>query len=156
MLDVRLAPVALGEARGVVAAEVPLLEELVDRVEEYRLVAGLGRLEELAGAHLVGPADAPDVAQGRQDLALGQEDLDDLLVGVAEALEHVEGELVGRRVEALEGEKQAGQGLGVRDHVVLEELVELVVGLLVHEGRDHELVQVVLHRDAVLRQRSGR
>ena len=42
-------------------------------------------------------------------------------------LEHVEGQLEGGRVDALEREEQAGDVLRVADHVVLQQLVQLVL-----------------------------
>lgn len=38
----------------------------------------------------------------------------------------------------------AHQGLGVAEHVVLEELVQHVEAAVRHQGLDHQLVQVVL------------
>lgn len=63
MLHVRLTMLAPGEGRGVVQSQVPLLEELEDRVKERRVVGRFRRFEELPRGHLIRHPDRSNVPE---------------------------------------------------------------------------------------------
>lgn len=107
-------------------ALVPLLEEAEDGVEEHAVSGLLRGIQELACRDAVVAPHAPEEPQGGQHLVLGQQDFHDLVIGRRESLErspsecghrrrlrtgnvdapylqHIQRELVRRRVEALQG-----------------------------------------------------
>ena len=59
-------------------------------------------------------------------------------------LEHVQSQLMSWGIDALQGQHQTGQGLGVTKDVVLQELVQLVEAVVVNQDVDDELVEKVL------------
>ena len=59
-------------------------------------------------------------------------------------LQHIQSQLIRRRVAALEGQQQASDGLGVTQHMVLQELVKLVEAVVMNQGVDDQLVQEML------------
>lgn len=74
-------------------------------------------------------------------------------MGRSQSFEHVEGNLVGCRVDVLYGEEETGQMLGVGHHVVLEELVESEHVVAFDESVDEQLVEVEVDRLLVELQR---
>lgn len=66
VLHVRLTMFASREGRGVVQPQVPLLEELEDRVKKRRVTGGFRRLEELPRRHLIRHSDRPNVSERRK------------------------------------------------------------------------------------------
>ena len=66
------------------------------------------------------------MVDGGDNLPAGEEDLGDFLVRGAEPVHHVQGQLAGRRVQGLQAEQETRGRLGVRQHRVLGQLVQLV------------------------------
>lgn len=88
--------------------------------------------------------------QGGQDVSLGQEHFNYLLVRIAKPLQHVQGQLVRRRIQVFQREQQTSQRLRVGDYVVLQQLMQLIIRFPVYQRRDDQLVQVMLHGYSVL------
>ena len=63
---------------------------------------------------------------GGDDLPASEKYLGDFLLRGAEPVHHVQSQLAGRRVQSLQAEQQTGGRLGVRQHRVLGQLVQLV------------------------------
>lgn len=131
-------------------AVVPLFEEPEDGVEEHLILRLTCRVQELPGRDVVMATNASDESERAQNLLLGEQNLHNLIVGRRQTLQHVQGELVCRGVGALQRQQQTGQGFGVAEDVVLQQLVQHVEQVVLDQCLDHQLIQVVLHSDVEL------
>lgn len=84
---------------------VSLLERPEHGVEQHLVSGLLCCIQKLPGRHVVMAADTADESERAQNLLLRQQNLDNLIVGGGETLQHVQRQLVCGRIRTLQGQK---------------------------------------------------